>query len=489
MKKHIIKLSLFVVLGALVLNSCERELDQISSSSEENSIAMNRPESFRAAVDGAYSAFKDEGYYKGDKKGGGQIIMADIISDNAVMNMNGRGSNKAASNFEFDADNDQVTSLFIAAYHVISRANFVLKYINNGVLTGAAKKNIEAEARGIRAIAHFDIVRTYCKIPTQSSDANKSIGIGYKEIFNPDNKSGTRDLSVEQVYDKIIADLLFAANNITQNDTDKSRLSKSAIYGILSRVYLYKGDYENTIKYGQLSLGISPSITSIDNFKSVWKTTSSTSFDGVLFQIANSPSEGVTVGFAYNQLLKDGYRSEYVVDYDFFNSYSDKDIRKKVYYTTSDYLGNTYNHITKWASVGGSLGVVPIKYIRSAEVLLNVAEASYRKGKFSIALTLLNELRTQRYEGYTPGNESGTSLLEAILQERRFELAFENDRWYTLKRLGLSVNRSGKGFYANGKGEASARQNLEVGNYKWQWPISNSTIQKSNQKIKQNPGY
>ncbi|TXI90229.1 MAG: hypothetical protein E6Q36_01810, partial [Chryseobacterium sp.] len=49
----------------------------------------------------------------------------------------------------------------LPAYLVISRANFVLKYINNGVLSGTQKTNLEAEARALRAIAHFDIVRAY----------------------------------------------------------------------------------------------------------------------------------------------------------------------------------------------------------------------------------------------------------------------------------------------------------------------------------------
>jgi hypothetical protein len=52
-------------------------------------------------------------------------------------------------------------------------------------------------------------------------------------------------------------------DKITQNDADKGRFSKAAIYGLLSRVYLYKGDYANTVKYGELALGLSPSVTTL----------------------------------------------------------------------------------------------------------------------------------------------------------------------------------------------------------------------------------
>ncbi len=483
MKRNIIKISFAALTAFVSLTSCDRNLDQYSSINEPADQAMSRPESFRQALDGAYTAMKTSGYYTSDA--GNQIIMADLTSDNLVRGSAGRNSNFAASNFEFSSDNGQTTGLFSAAYFVISRANFVLNYVNNGVLSGTQKANAEAEARAIRAMVHFDIVRAYSKIPTQSADANSSIGIYYSEKFDPANTTGSRNLTVAQVYDKIIADLLFAADNITQNDADKGRFSKAAVYGLLSRVYLYKGDYAKTIQYGELSLSASPSITTRTNFNSIWK---SSGVDGVLFQISNSATEAVTVGVAYNQLFGAGYRSEFVVDFDLFSAYPTTDIRKTTYYTTAAYNGKTYNHVTKYSTNGGPANVVPIKYLRSAEVLLNVAEAAYKSGDFTKALTLLNSLRQQRYSGFTPGAEIGTALLNAIYKERRLELACENDRWYTLKRLNLPVQRSGKGDLFDGTGTVPGKQTLAAGDTKWQWPIPITAIQ-ANPNIQQNADY
>ncbi|MDC8102078.1 RagB/SusD family nutrient uptake outer membrane protein [Chryseobacterium rhizosphaerae] len=487
MKKNIIKISLAALTVFVSLTSCERNLDQFSSINEPVDQAMSRPESFRQALDGAYTSFKGAGYYSGDN--GSQIIMADVTSDNILRTASGRGSNFAASNFEFSSDNSQTTGLFNAGYLVISRANFVLEHLNNGVLSGAQKANIEAEARAIRAIAHFDLVRAYSKIPTQSTDAKTSIGIYYAEKYNPLNNTASRDLTVEQVYNKIIADLSFAADNITQNDIDNGRLSKAAIYGLLSRVYLYNGDYANTVKFGELALGLSPSITSLDNFTRIWKENEGITKinDGVLFQVLNAPAELVTVGAAYNQAVPK-LRSEFVVDYDFYNAYTIADIRRSAYFTTDLYSGKMYNHITKYSGNGGPSNIVPIKYLRSAEVLLNTAEAYYKSGNSASALTLLNKLRKERYSSFTPGIETGQALLDAILKERRLELAFENDRWYTLKRLGLSVQRSGKGDLSNGTGVPAIVQTLAAGSTKWQWPIPVTAIQ-ANPNIKQNDNY
>jgi hypothetical protein len=57
---------------------------------------MTRPESFRQALDGAYTAFKG-GYYTSDA--GSQLIMGDLTTDNLIITDAGRNSNASASNF------------------------------------------------------------------------------------------------------------------------------------------------------------------------------------------------------------------------------------------------------------------------------------------------------------------------------------------------------------------------------------------------------
>lgn len=488
MKKNIIKISLAALTVVVSLTSCERNLDQISSVNEAEEQAMTRPESFRQALDGAYTAFKGTGYYTSDT--GNQLIMGDLTTDNLIISESGRNSNAAAANFEFSSDIAQTTGLFSAAYAVVSRANFVLSYLDNGVVTGTQKDNIEAEARAIRAAAHFDILRAYSAIPTQNFKAKNKYGIYYSESYRPLSNDSSRSLSIDESYKKVINDLLLAADKITQNDADKGRFSKAAVYGLLSRVYLYKGEYANTVKYGQLALGLSPSVTTLANFNSIWKENEGLAkiTDGVLFQILNAAPERNTVGVAYNQLIDGQYRSEFVADYDFYNSFDNSDVRKTTYFTPALYNKKMYNHITKYAGNGGPVNIVPVKYLRTAEVLLNVAEASYRSGNEGTALTLLNQLRKERYTSFTPGTEAGTALLAAILKERRLELAFENDRWYTLKRLGESIKRSDKGDIADGGGTPATTKVLAADSHLWLWPVPINAIQ-ANPNIQQNDDY
>lgn len=496
MKNKILKISIAGIFAMGLVTSCERELDQSASTQIPLEQAMTVDTNFTQAINGAYTAIKGAGYFSVDT--GNQIIVPDLTTDNLIMNPQGRTSNSGAYNWNFSSSNGSVTGLFTQAYFVISRANMPLKYIDN-LPAGPFRTNIEGHARAIRAAVHFDLIRAYGKIPTQSADAGGSMGIAYIENFDPIDLTRTRNLTVTQVYDKIIADLNLAATQITDNPADKSKFTKTSIYGLLSRIYLYKGDYANAITSGNLAIAASPSVGSLANFTNIW---ASNSVDGVLFKILNSAQENVTVGVAYQQGASPittasptggNIRSEYVVPKSLNDLFTATDIRKSAYIRTSAYQGELRNHVIKYAfNVGGGtpLNVVEPKYLRTAEVYLNVAEAAYKNSPKDEALAnnLLNTLKAQRYAGYVPVTLTGAALYDEILLQRRLELAFENDRFYTLKRLGLPMQRTGEGEKVNGTGTPSIIQQILPSDNKWQWPIPLSAINK-NPALQQNPGY
>jgi hypothetical protein len=104
-------------------------------------------------------------------------------------------------------------------------------------------------------------------------------------------------------------------------------------------------------------------------------------------------------------------------------------------------------------------------------------------------------LRNNRYTGYAGSAAAvtdlaltGQPLLDAILLERRLELAFEGDRFFTLKRLALPVNRTNKGEKADGTGTLPIVLSLPAGDPKFQLPYPTNEIL-FNSGLKQNPGY
>lgn len=490
MKKIFIRTGLIVIFSVFLYSCSEETFNILPNDQDTPATIFTNEKNFRLVLDGAYDAFKSPTYYNGDT--GSSIILGDILADNLIINPSGRLTNKVAYEWSYASDSAPVNALYSSAYRVISRANLVLDNLNK-VPSTAYMKNIEAEAKAIRAIAHFDIVRAYAKIPTQSADANSSLGIAYVTVFDPSIKP-QRDATVEITYNKIIKDLEDALAGINANDGDIYRLNRASILGYLSKIYLYKGDYDKTIEYGEKSLGLSQSVGSLANFVKLWRDASN---DGELFSIpnANTAQDQVSVGVAYNQNVS-GIRSESNVDFELFKSYKSSDIRKQAYILTANYVQNPYNHVIKYRSREGSTvaGVVDIKMLRTADVLLGVAEA-YMKSTASKnparALTLLNNLRKERYSNYVSGTEQGQALLEAIYFERRLEMAFENDRFWTIKRLGQSVIRSDYGSAVDGGGTdvpTGALKTLEAGNFRFVLPIPQSAIN-LNPNLKQNPDY
>src|SRR5690606_33865779 len=156
------------------------------------------------------------------------------------------------------------------------------------------------------------------------------------------------------------------------------------------------------------------------------------------------------------------------------------------------FSGFIYNHIVKYSGrPGSSAGVVDVKVVRGAEVYLILAEAAARTGDDATALDALDAVRSRRYEPFLSSGETGNALLNAILLERRLELAFEGFRYYDLKRLGLPIIRSAsEGDYADGSGTPApaGAQVIPANDNRFTLPIPTAERQ-ANPNFEQSPGY
>lgn len=90
-----------------------------------------------------------------------------------------------------------------------------------------------------------------------------------------------------------------------------------------------------------------------------------------------------------------------------------------------------------------SAQVVPWPFIRYTEMVLNYVEASIATGDEGEALTWLNKIR---YRAGMPAiSASGSSLLEAYINERRIELAYEEHRYHDARRWMIADQTLGRG--------------------------------------------
>ncbi|TAJ15351.1 RagB/SusD family nutrient uptake outer membrane protein [Marinilabiliaceae bacterium JC017] len=478
------KLSILLFIVSVFFTACDDKLELTPYDGLTDDQLFATADGFETAIKGVYSGFRDYGYY-GESKG--IMIGPDIIADNLMYNKAGRQTQRSLFEWRNTAV-DESFGLYERGYKIISRANRILDNIEK-LKEGDFRNNIEAEAKAIRALVHFDIARTYCKIPTQNEDANASLGIAYVETFDPSATPRRQGNTVSGTYTKIVNDLL-AASKINE-DNGEGRLGKAAISGILSRVYLHMGDYAKANQEADKVIAMGVPVAKREDFGNIWIDSYK---KNILFEIRITDQDRVRPGVSYSQDAQGEIKSEYVVSYPLYLLYSDADIRKSTTIQTSDFKENTYNHVAKYLGrATGDKNVIDGKYLRMAEVYLNKAEALAEDTDVSNdgdALKALDAVRSQRYSPFVSGNETGQALKDAIQLERRLELAFEGDRFYTLKRRGEGVMRSDHGEWADGTGTPPVVKELKASSFRWQLPIPQGAID-ANPELKedQNPGY
>lgn len=492
MKKLIYILSGLIVIGA----GCQKkELDLYPYNQIETTQAFNTQADVTLAVNGMYHGIRNSGsYYVGTWN-----IIADVLADNLVLNQQGRLSQRTY--FEWRYNGNAPYGLFAGGYTIVRRANAILENIDK-FPAGTFRDNAKGEALAVRAMTYFDMSRVFSKAYVNASASDMTLP--YVTTTDPTIKPGME--SVKDFYGKVVADLTQAATLVgTSNGI--YHFNKASVNAILSRVLLYKGDYAGVIAAANAAVGATPNVADIATFPTIWTDASNT---GVLFKIRNTAVDNVnTPGVNYWQIVGGQIKSEYNVDYGFYQQFADNDVRKSAYIYTGSFNGVNYNHVIKWAGRGnatattpaavvngyltgqqglGAAGVLDGKVIRTAEVLLNRAEASYRNSDEASALNDLRLLKRNRYTGYVDETFSGQALLDEILRQRRLELAFEGDRFWDLKRRNAPVQRTNAGDRADGSGAAPVFQSLNAGDYKFLLPIPQSEIN-FNGNITQNPGY
>ena len=77
---------------------------------------------------------------------------------------------------------------------------------------------------------------------------------------------------------------------------------------------------------------------------------------------------------------------------------------------------------------------VPFKHLRYGEVLLNYAEACIELGQNAEAITYINMIRTRAGQPKLSASLTGDALKNAYRHERRVEMAFEDQRFWDVRR-------------------------------------------------------
>lgn len=349
------------------------------------------------------------------------------------------GGLEAVNTLDFQAQNDIFRNFWQTTYNGIYRANMVLDKIDNPSNYAAGQKEkLEGEARFMRALFYFDLVRSFGGVPKVD-----------RPLTVEESKSMPRATEAE-IYQLIVDDLKKAVDLLpVQSGTVYGRASKGAATALLGKVYIYLEDWQSAYNFlnqvDQYGYGL------VDNFADLWKESNEDNKEAI-FAVKYLPgSNGHRLSldflpyFGVEGISNSTGGEVALVGWSLHKQYLEEDTRKAATITeywrspgTNDPL-EWKPYISKFIAQQASASGLDIPVIRYADVVLLKSEALYRLGRKEEALTELNRVRTRAFKGtshnYTLADiASDDQFLDVLLLERQLELALENQRWFDLIR-------------------------------------------------------
>jgi starch-binding outer membrane protein, SusD/RagB family len=504
MKKYLFN-TILILSTAFIFNACEK--DWLDPAPENELVTTDTtfldPANATKFVNACYTNL-----LTWEQSAFSWLGVASITSDNA---------DKGSDPGDLGADKDQMDALTYTStsisvgevwkgnYQGISNCNQAIENVPKFEIEEALKNRLIAEAKFLRAYYYFNLVRIYGDVPL----VDKVI-----DSENPDDltKANTR-VPVEDVYAFIEQNLndAIAVLPDTYPAEDLGRATRGAAVGLLAKVSLYTRNWQQAYDLsGQLISGQVGNYGLVPEYSEIWRESGENSIES-LFEIQAkigipvaavqqfcSP-QGVRGG-QFSFVGNDGRDTSAVGGWgfntpseDLFNAYESGDLRKKA---TIMSVGDTlfdqviivaaanprYNYkayVSKYEETyngNDDRTNKNVRILRMGDIYLINAEAANELGNTSQAIQSLDAVRNRA--GLANTTAAGQSELRlAIWKERRLELAMEFDRFFDLVRQG----RAGEVLRAHGKNFVDGTNEL--------FPIPQSEISASGNKLTQNPGY
>lgn len=425
--------------GLFCFSSCSDFLEEYDPNKIPASTYYQTEDDIRMAANGAYAALRGNGYYKN------MYLYTDVRSENTTLQDPGAGGgiNYQFFNYTLSTDNSQVKTHWADLYKCVTRSNIILDQIDGiSFADDTEKQKLKAEMYFLRALTYYHLVMQFGDVPLVTKELKTKEEIQEHTARDPKSK----------VYDLIIDDLTKVTESpLPDNQTGDGigRASKAAAYGLLGKVYLSKAADEDFQAEREANLKSAKS-----NLEAVWKmrpfgTLNEISYADVFDKDAQEKCTEIIFRVMYeggNSSLASNYAYIFqptsqtgltsqksgtgnnIPTEDMMNAYEPGDMRKDISCGTS----SSVNYVKKYTDLDDVNGYGDNDWIilRYADIALMLAEVKMHLNETD-AVNYLNMVRERAgLPDYT-----GSNLRDAILQERRVELAFEGQSWYDLLRL------------------------------------------------------
>ncbi len=510
--KHI-KIGLLASISLFIVTSCSKkflEIDPQGQLTEKQ--ALQDPNAANELVGGVYNTLYLGGF--GNNTVGLEwVLLNDVASDDADKGSTPSDFNAGGvgdiDNFKADPLNPIFNNVWNGHYVGIARANRAIDILTASTFDSTTKNRLLGEVRFLRGLYYFNLVRAFGGVP-------KVIRTPEPSEVNTDEFQ-TRALA-EDIYNVITGDLQFAADNLpVKGDaaTQPGRATKGSAQSYLAKVYLYQKNWQKVLDLTQAVINsnvysLVPDYNFIfrehavngvggnNNTESIFEVQTGINVGENAVSPLYSNSQGARGKGGWND-LGFGFNNP---SSDLANAYEAGDTRKNATIIfinptvagqdngtylwdgfripSQDSVENQrYNYkayhsaVAESAQLTGSKDTKPknIRLMRYAEVLLMDAEAAAMLGNIPEATAKLNMVRSRANLPASTGTQTN------IWNERRTELAMEQDRFFDLVRQG----RAGAVLRASGKAFVDGKNEV--------FPIPFAQIELSNKRLTQNNGY
>ncbi|NGM61767.1 RagB/SusD family nutrient uptake outer membrane protein [Sphingobacterium sp. SGG-5] len=427
----------YILLGILVLcSSCDKFL----SVNPDNRVRPTLTTDYQAIMAGAYP--------------GGEHLFTELYTDNfRFYNYTSYNNGSTVTWFlplylwsdEYVPNNVSPDATWRNYYNYIYKTNIILEQIDDSEGTEQLKRAVKAEAHLVRAYCHFMLVNIFAK-HYNANTASNDLGVPIVRATEKDNQTIYKRHTVQEVYDFVEEEIFKGLALLDESvyKVPKHHFTNVATYAFLSRFYLFKSNWEESLRYSNMVFDINYSIRDIfTDFDAYFLTSQFGTFAYEYFSVSKPNVLLMNYSMEWISYFRSGFYAN-----EFKSTFATGDIRFRMYTNNGvTYLNwNTSKYKSLLSDNGNRYSDVPLFVLE--EVIFNAAEAYVKKDNpdFEKAAALVNDVIEQRFRDVAPPYLDASSYSDVqsifadILIEKNRELCYEGIRWFDLKRLNIPIS-------------------------------------------------
>ncbi|HBK30354.1 MAG TPA: RagB/SusD family nutrient uptake outer membrane protein [Porphyromonadaceae bacterium] len=491
---------IYILSIALFLASCNDFLDLKPQGQENSGNYMNTDENAIKVINSIYDILSQT---EGHGPDGNwmdhhyDFMLASIATDDAV-----KGSNLSdmaplvqIEDFSAQQGNGIATAFWIHGFWGVSRCNYAVQNLPESPISEDLKNRLLGESYFLRAYHYIYLLRHFGGVPL------------FSQPLSPSEFGKVSRASIHETFEFINADLQKAIELLPERSeyeaSDLGRATKGAAKAFLAKSLMYQIgiDNENAHTWDEVYALTSDIINSgeyslASNFATLFEYENKNSSESIfeiqaaegtaidppksvgnaypLFQGNREENEGANTGWGFHNPTQDLVNAFDASDPRLSSTVYGIGFNNEILYGVQMKFNRSEqgsNYLNRKAAIpfkpsldkAANKNIIVMRY---ADVLLIHAEAAYHKGSEAEARQYVNMVRERARKssyckGYVSGNPegytlpastpnipnvtaSGTALLDAILNERRLELAMESNRMWDLIRTGKLIDAVSK---------------------------------------------